>query len=265
MLDALEAQTGLVRYALAGDGLSPDLDVRVTACDAWSARDLVVHLGTGHRWAVATVRAGTPGERTRGLRAIQDSAPSEEEGTAVLAEWYAAAALDLIETLTETPPDAPAWTFHGAGEVVFWLRRQLHETAVHRWDLEAALDGPAASTPLPEDVAVDAVDEFCTAMRPLMSRALPVPPATLRLRAVLHSPEGLSTGAEPVGAAAPGAGDPLEWVVPGEAGVPEIEVVGPPETLALMVWGRVGADDPDLEVVGDRESLVAALEAGLAV
>lgn len=262
MLDALEAQAGLVRFALTDD--AADLAARVTECPGWDARDLVVHLGTANWWGGANVRAADPDSRARGMREVMESAPPATEGATALADWYAGKAEEMLATFADADPAAPAWTFSGPGEAAYWLRRQLHETAVHRWDLEEALGGDAATTPLPEDVAVDTIDEFCGALRPLMVTAKGAPPVTLRLRAVLHAPEGLSTGAEPVGAADPGAGADLEWTIPGDSDS-EVEVAGPPETLALLLWGRVRADAPDLEVSGDRQALDAALEAGLAV
>ncbi|MBB1032674.1 hypothetical protein G6027_17730, partial [Dietzia sp. SLG310A2-38A2] len=118
----------------------------------------------------------------------------------------------------------------------------------------------SATTPLPEDVAVDTVDEFCAVMYPHKGSRAPLP-VTIRLRAVLHAPEGLATGAEPVGATA--SGD-LEWELPGADGTGEVEVSGSPESLALLLWGRLGAEDAGLEISGDRAGLEAALEAGLA-
>lgn len=263
MLDALEAQVGLVRYALAGDGsgAEADLAAAVPACPGWTVHDLVTHLGTANWWGGANVRDANPDARARGMRAVMESAPPATEGAAALAGWYADLAVGAVETYTHADPDAPVWTFAGPGRAGYWLRRQLHETVIHRWDLESALQGPAGTTPLSEDVAVDTVDEFCTVMRPLMALRGGELPVTLRVRAILQAPEGLAAGAEPVGAVDPGSD--LEWVVPGAEGAPEAEIVGPPETLALLLWGRVGTDAPDLDVSGDRAALDAALEAGI--
>ncbi|MDV8001993.1 maleylpyruvate isomerase family mycothiol-dependent enzyme [Rhodococcus sp. IEGM 1408] len=262
MLDAIEAQVGLVRYALAPGGDPGDvaLTTRVPSCPEWTLHDLVAHLGAVNWWGGATVREGNPDERSRGLGAAMKSAPPATEGAGALADWYAPLASGMLETFTETDPDAPAWTFGGPGPAAFWLRRQLHETALHRWDLENALGGPAATTPLPEDVAVDTVDEFCSVMFPHTAGRRPPLRVTIRLRALPHVAEGLATGAEPVGATATG---PAEWVLSGGDGAPEVEVAGTPETLALLLWGRVGADEAGLEISGDRAGLVAALEGGL--
>ena len=74
MLDALEAQVGLVRYALAGDGLGTGADVTapVASCPGWSVHDLVVHLGAVNWWGAATVREATPDTRTGGRGAVMD-------------------------------------------------------------------------------------------------------------------------------------------------------------------------------------------------
>lgn len=263
MLDAIEAQVGLVRFALAGGGDSAAVDptAPVPSCPEWTVHDLVTHLGAVNRWGGVTVRDGNPHERSRGLGDAMKSAPPASAGAAALADWYASQASEMLETFTETNVDAPTWTFSGPGPAAFWLRRQLHETALHRWDLENALGGATATTPLPEDVAVDTVDEFHAVMYPHKGSRRPLP-LTIRSRAVLHAPEGLATGAEPVGATAPGD---LEWELHGADGSGEVEVSGSPESLALLLWGRASADDPGLEISGDRAGLEAALEAGLSV
>ena len=243
MLDAIEAQAGLVRFALGGaGGDGADLSAPVETCPGWDVHELVAHLGTANWWGGANVRAADPGSRARGMRAVMESAPPATEGAAALAQWYAGLAADAIETYAETRPDAPTWTFSGPGRADYWLRRQLHETVIHRWDLERTLSGAAGTTPLLDDVAVDTIDEFCTALRPLMSAALPPLPVTIRVR----------------------AGE-REWVLPGPDGAGEVEVSGPPESLALLLWGRVGPDVAGLEITGDRDGLDAALEAGLSI
>lgn len=221
MLDALEAQVGLVRYALAGDA---DVTATVASCPGWTIHDLVVHLGA--------------------------------------VNWYSGLTAEMIAVFTDTAPDAPVWTFSGPGRADFWPRRQLPETLVHRWDIENALHG-AAATPVPEDVAVDTVDEFRTVMRPHMAAHVSPLAVTIRLRGVPHAPETLAAGG-----LATGALGALEWELPGTDGAgPDstgvVDVAGPPETLALLLWGRVGAGAAGLEITSDRDGLDAALEAGL--
>lgn len=113
MLDALEAQVGLVRFALAGDGSAgsgsgaADVTAAVPSCPDWTVRDLVAHLGTVNWWAGQTVRDATPDARTRGMSAVQRSAPPAADGAAALADWYARIADEMLRTLTDTAPDRP--------------------------------------------------------------------------------------------------------------------------------------------------------------
>lgn len=248
MLDAFEAQVGLVRFALE-DGA--DLAAPVEACPGWAVHDLVAHLGTANWWGGANVREASPDTRARGMRGVLESAPAASEGSEALATWYADRAGSALETFTETDPAAPAWTFEGPGRADYWLRRQLHETVIHRWDLERALSGESGTTPLMDDVAVDTIDEFCTALYPVMALAKPPLEVTIRVRAGEN-----------------------EWVLPGTTGdpgeagsgaAPEVEVTGSPETLALLLWGRIGIEAEGLEITGDRDALGAALEAGLSI
>ncbi|RBA30084.1 hypothetical protein DQ226_17900 [Dietzia maris] len=117
MLDALEAQVGLVRYALAGDGLGTGADVTapVASCPGWSVHDLVVHLGAVNWWGAATVREATPDTRTGGRGAVMESAPPVTEGAAALADWYSGLTAEMMTTFTDTAPDALVWTFSGPG------------------------------------------------------------------------------------------------------------------------------------------------------
>jgi uncharacterized protein (TIGR03083 family) len=124
------------------------LDVRVPWVPAWSALDLVGHLGTVHRWATAIVTAGH--DRT---------SPAEEAPPADgLLDWYAEGLTGLVRALRETPADAPAWHMSPTAERVAasWARRQAHELAVHRMDLEAAAGRP--HEPLDPRLAEDGVD-----------------------------------------------------------------------------------------------------------
>ena len=136
MLDALEAQAGLVRFALAGGGdpAVVDLAAPVASCPDWSVHDLVAHLGAVNWWGGQTVRSPDPDARAGGRREVQDSAPPVAAGAAALADWYAAIAGEMIETFTEADPDTAVWAFTAPGRPDFWLRRQLHETAVHESD-----------------------------------------------------------------------------------------------------------------------------------
>jgi hypothetical protein len=64
----------------------------------------------------------------------------------------------MLEAFRRTDPDRPMDTFVGPRDARTWLRRMVHETAIHRWDAEVAVD--AMRRPLDDDVAVDAIDEW---------------------------------------------------------------------------------------------------------
>jgi len=94
-------------------GLTPTsggLAVPVPWVPEWTARDLVGHLGTVHRWATAILRAGHTGRP-----APEATQTPPDDG---LLDWYAAGLTELIATLRTTPADAPAWHMRPAAEAL---------------------------------------------------------------------------------------------------------------------------------------------------
>ena len=152
---------GMLAADLADEGR---LDVVVPWVPAWTARDLVGHLGTVHRWATAIVRAGTTDDPPRGTRPPDDD----------LLDWYAAGHTELVRALRTAPPDSPAWHMSPAAPKVAasWARRQAHELAVHRMDLEAAAGAPHA--PLDPVLADDGIDELLSIVVPRWAHTEPL-------------------------------------------------------------------------------------------
>ncbi|MFT4127839.1 MAG: maleylpyruvate isomerase family mycothiol-dependent enzyme [Gordonia sp. (in: high G+C Gram-positive bacteria)] len=118
----------------------------VPTCPGWDVADLVAHLGGIHRWVIGKVTGVT------GPRRPEDTGPG-------LLDWYAASLQAMLEVLESRDPDAPAATFVGQKTVAFWLRRQAHEIAVHRYDADTALR-PGAERPIAAGLAADGVDEW---------------------------------------------------------------------------------------------------------
>jgi uridine kinase len=211
-----------------------DLDAPVAACPGWRVRDLAHHLGGGDRWArVAVVEGRRVGEAPAG--------PGQRDQ---LVAWYREGARDLVDALASRDAADPAWTLAPPRTVGFWIRRRAHETAIHLWDLRAAAAGGAP--PLDPHLATDAVDEVVTTMWPRQVRkglaTPPVEPVTLRTT---------DTGqcwllGDPSGAAG--------------AGPARATVAAPAPTLALLLWRRLGLDDPAVGVEGDRAVAAAALD-----
>ncbi len=130
-------------------------DQSVPTCPGWRMEDLVRHLGAVHRWALPYVSKGLTEmfpQPTEGQ--MLGSGPRREE----LASWLREGASELAAALRQSPPDLHCWSFLPApSPLVFWARRQAHETAIHRVDGELAL---GTSGPLPADFAADGVSEL---------------------------------------------------------------------------------------------------------
>jgi uncharacterized protein (TIGR03083 family) len=149
----------------------------------------------------------------------------------------------LVATLLSADPNDEMWAWGRDQHVRFWSRRQLHETLVHRMDLELAGGRP----PLADgDIALDAIDEFLANIEKVGK----------------HSPDL---------AALRGHGEKLAFrdresgrlwsVTLGEDGFSvsdnggrfAAEIVGSPVELLLVILGRRKVDSSDVEVVGQRQ------------
>ena len=92
------------------------------------------------------------------------------EASAIL-PWFEEGAAALLSALQECDPEAPAWNFTGVDTTMgFWVRRQAHETSIHRWDGQSAA---GATTPIPSAVAVDGVDELFMLLGSQLPRVKP--------------------------------------------------------------------------------------------
>jgi uncharacterized protein (TIGR03083 family) len=137
------------------DGLaSADPTTRVPSCPDWTVLDLTKHLGTVHRWATKLVAERSPARIPRaGLTSDSDVFD---------ATWLRAGGGALVEVLRGADGDDAMWAWGTDQHVRFWSRRQLHETFVHRLDLELATGATSYVDP---SVAYDATDEFLANMK----------------------------------------------------------------------------------------------------
>ncbi|WP_406444043.1 maleylpyruvate isomerase N-terminal domain-containing protein [Streptomyces sp. NBC_00631] len=217
---------------LATAAMEAGLDAPVPACPDWRVRDLLRHTGTIHRWAADVVA-----EPKAAPRPVPD--PPAIDGTELTA-WYREGHRRLVDTLGGVPRDVPCWTFHPApvsSPLAFWLRRQAHETTVHRYDAEAARGGPAS--PIGTDFAVDGIDELLRGFHArTRSRVRSEQPRVLRV-STLDTDAAWTVRLS--------AGPPVT-----ELGAPEgatAELAGPADQLYLALWNRV----PVPTVHGDPE------------
>ncbi|SNX95561.1 TIGR03083 family protein [Geodermatophilus sabuli] len=217
------------------------LDTPVPWVPAWTVRDLVGHLGAVHRWATAIVQAGT----------TEPPPPPPRPPDDGLLDWYAAGLTDLVHALRGTPGDSPCWHMSPAAPkaAASWARRQAHELAVHRMDLEVAAGVPV--TAVEAELAEDGVDEVLRVVVPRWAHTEPLRTATASV-AVRSTDTGrawlvrLTDGAVEVrdGDAATGA-----------TGAPaDARLEAPAGALLRRLWGRPA----EVAVTGDpaAESLL---------
>ncbi|MGA5126207.1 maleylpyruvate isomerase family mycothiol-dependent enzyme [Streptomyces pseudogriseolus] len=216
-LDILEAEGRLLADAAERAGT----DAPVPTCPDWRMRDLLRHTGVVHRWAAGFVADACPTPR-----------PMEEhpdlDGPELVA-WYRACHRTLRDTLGGAKPDVECWTFlpGAVSGLGFWARRQAHETAVHRYDAEAARGGEP--TPVATDFAVDGVDELLRGFHARRrSRVRTAEPRVLRVRA---------TDADAVWTVRLSQEPPV--TTRDAAGDAECEVSGPAAELYLALWNRL--------------------------
>jgi uncharacterized protein (TIGR03083 family) len=162
-------------------------------------RDVAGHLTGVHRWVVGALENDGP-------------PPYDETPGADVVGDYEQAATAMVARLRELPQDAPAWTFDKHNQTAsFWRRRQVHEIAVHRYDVQPYV----RDTVVAEDGVDEVLDFFLP--RQVASGRTELPEGTLRL----ISPEK---------AWAFGDGRPVQTIQ------------GTASDLVLSLWRRVEAD-----------------------
>jgi uncharacterized protein (TIGR03083 family) len=125
-----------------------DMAARVPTCPEWSLRELVAHTGRIHRWAIELVQTLSSGF----VPAPRDADPGDDASG-----WLRAGGEELVATLRAADPAASMWAWGTDQRVVFWSRRQLHETVIHEADARIALD---LAVDIDRDVAADGIDEL---------------------------------------------------------------------------------------------------------
>lgn len=191
----------------------------VPGCPGWTLRDLVVHLGSVHRWAAEIVRT-------------REFQPQPVPHVDDLASWFAEGAAALLETLATTEPAAASWSFTTDRTAGFWHRRQALETVVHRWDAEHAVGQPA---PIDLALAADGVSEVVTLLTPRQIAMNRIPPLPVTLH--LHATD---TG--------------QDWVLGDSDAAARVE--GSAETLLLLLWHRVDPGDARVRMTGHADSVL---------
>ena len=236
-----------------------DMRAPVPTCPAWSAYDLVVHLGNVHAWAATIVETGKPAPE-------QNDEPASNRPRTV-SRWYVGKAEDLYEVLRRCPMDGPCWNFaSGSGTAAFWPRRQLHETTIHQVDLDTVA---GRETELAANVSADGVDEVLTVfLRRMHQRGYP---ARLIRPLAITATDTRDTWLVSPPPRHSGTGVPIQST--GEAPPPTItrarlggdedeaedRVEAPAGVLHRLLWKRLPVDHPQVHVDGDLNRVAAFL------
>jgi uncharacterized protein (TIGR03083 family) len=153
LLRLIDERSTAFRAAVAS---APSLNVPVPTCPGWTLFDLVQHLGEGRRSWAATIAAGPDAP----AKSASEGPAAPREREALLA-WMTASTQQLLDALREAGPDRGCWTWWGTSQSPQTCgavaRHQLQEIAVHTYDAQLTLGAPQ---PLPDEVALDGVDEL---------------------------------------------------------------------------------------------------------
>jgi uncharacterized protein (TIGR03083 family) len=219
------------------DGLAfAEMSARVPTCPDWSIEDLTRHLGRVHRWATVLVS-----ERAAS-RIPMDQMSIDSD--VVDAQWLRSGGRALVDVLRSADPDDAMWAWGADQHVRFWSRRQLHETFVHRLDLELATGTASFIEP---DIALDAIDEFLVNMKSDRDIAL-------RARAGRESDLFQIRSTVPPGQwSARLEADDYEYV--DATNDPDAELSGPAGDLLKVLLRRSDLSHSDVSISGD-ETLV---------
>jgi uncharacterized protein (TIGR03083 family) len=213
------------------------MDASIPSCPGWTVRDLLKHITYVHGWAARYV-AGAIADRVPRLTEAEILQSLGDDSTAIarFRDGYRA----LAQTLAAAPPDLNCWTFLEApSPLIFWARRQAHETAIHRVDAELARGAPS---PFPAAFAADGIDELLMGFARRDKREL-----------IAETARTLTVHATDVGASwsvrfAPEGGEVERGSATGDC-----TVAGPAAALYLLLWNR--SDAGSVEVTGERSPL----------
>lgn len=203
------------------------LDAPIRACGSWRVADLLWHVGEVHRFWTSMALSGTSVKPDH----QRDERPEEMDMIA----WYESGLQRLVSTLSSLSPDQPCWTWAGAQNIQWLIRRMAHETTVHAWD---ALWAAGLQPSISPDLASDGIDEFLFVMTPLVREGQPIVGGSVHVHCTDVEGEWLLV-----------PGDGLELVVTREHAKGSVALRGPALDILLVLWRRLPLEA--IEVIGD--------------
>ncbi|HTJ35050.1 MAG TPA: maleylpyruvate isomerase N-terminal domain-containing protein [Dactylosporangium sp.] len=255
---------------VAGTGLN----AQVPSCPGWTVSDLVRHVGQVYLHKALVMQTG----------AWPDPWPPKdtvtEDPIALLDRSYGA----VTHEFSRRGDTDRALTWHDPDQTVkFWIRRMAQESVIHRLDAELAHD--LESAPIPDDLAVDGIDEILRVMVDFGSHAwhedltdllATAKGRTVRVQAPLTpspadpaasadgSPAPATTPAwlvriDPEGATVTALASPAASAAAATQTTPDAVVTGSPADLLRWLWSRESTPTtdahPPIQVDGDEEAI----------
>ncbi|TCP55151.1 uncharacterized protein (TIGR03083 family) [Tamaricihabitans halophyticus] len=154
LLDVLAVEVELTARTVHGSRL----DAPVPACPGLTLGETVRHLGSVYRMARSWIAEGA--RPTHWQRAPDSNGTGSSGGSwgGALVDYLRSGLAELLPELSGHAPDDPCATWWPADRGYgFWARRLVHETTVHRTDVQSAAGVAVAD--IATDIALDGVDE----------------------------------------------------------------------------------------------------------
>jgi uncharacterized protein (TIGR03083 family) len=217
-----------------------DESTPVPTCPDWNVKQLFRHVGRGDRWAAQIVRERR--EDYLDPRTVEGGKPPPDPADAI--SWLHGGAQRLVDAVELTGDHTPVWTFLGPRPASWWIRRRLHEVAVHRADAAIAVGGEFTLEPA---LAADAITEWLERVAVQAGKVAPLP---LGPDNTLH-----------LHATDPGLGEAGEWTLAVEQGritwshqhgKGSAALRGGATELLLAILRRRPLADTGIELFGDE-------------
>jgi len=215
---------------------------RVPGCPEWTMAELVSHVAAVYLEKTETMVHGEERPSPPDLGGADPITALDRTYTGLVAE------------LTARPFTETTVTWYGPDQTVgFWVRRMAQETVIHRVDGEQAAGATLA--PIPDDLALDGIDEVLTCFLSYGSQEYPQMfgdrLASCDGRAVLVDAGAASWSVRLA---------PSGVAVSNEVSDTAARVSGDPADVLLWLWRRVDAGavrlDGDVQLVGKLRQLL---------
>jgi len=213
-----------------------DLATNVPTCPGWDLAALGNHVGGVYRFAATAVNENR-----------ESDTPTGPADHAAIARWFAESAHGLLDAFSRHDGQEACWTMAPPETVGFWIRRMVHETAMHLWDAESSQGVRARIEP---SVAADGIDEVVTMFFPRQVRLSRIRPLDAAVRLEIDDIEAADLVL---------AGDGLQP----HRGSIDATVRGRAEDLLLALWKRRPLEGAGLRICGDSTAAERVLSAAL--